>query len=114
MDIQQLLHGLAERVSSSASVKNIYGDSVTVGDRTVIPVAQIHYAFGGGGGLAHHALQSEGGGGGAHAFLRPYGAIEITPSGTRFLAFDDRRRRLAALAIGFVIGIAVAGRRLKA
>jgi hypothetical protein len=36
MNIQELLHGMAERVSASASVKNVYGDPVVVGDRTVI------------------------------------------------------------------------------
>jgi uncharacterized spore protein YtfJ len=50
MNIQQLLQGMVERVSASASVKNVYGEPVAVGSRTVIHAAQIRYGFGGGGG----------------------------------------------------------------
>src|ERR1019366_4896927 len=95
MDIQQLLQSFAERVSTSASVRNVYGDPVVVGNRTVIPVAQVGYAFGGGGG------------GGGRVFARPSGALEVTPEGTRFIDFVDRPRMGAALALGFVLGAAV-------
>jgi uncharacterized spore protein YtfJ len=107
MDIQQLLQGMAERVSASASVENVYGDPVVVGNRTVIPAAQVRYAFGGGGGRPKGDGEVSGGGGGGKAFAHPCGAIEITPEGTRFIAFDDRREIGAALAIGFVLGAAV-------
>jgi uncharacterized spore protein YtfJ len=53
---------MAERVSASASVKNVYGDPVVLGNRTVIPAAQVRDAFGGGGG---NNEQESGGGGGA-------------------------------------------------
>jgi hypothetical protein len=39
---------------------------------------------------------------------RPCGALEITAHGTRFIAFDDRWRTGAALALGFLLGAAVA------
>jgi len=110
MNIQQLLQSMAERVSASASVKNVYGDPVVAGDRTVIPAAQVHYAFGGGGGgkpKGDIEAEAEGGGGGARVSARPCGVVEVTPDGTRFIAFDDRRRMGAALAIGFVLGAAV-------
>jgi uncharacterized spore protein YtfJ len=110
MDLQQLLQSMAERVSASASVKNVYGDPVTVGNRIVIPVAQVGYAFGGGGGGARgdeEVQRGGGGGGGARVSARPYGALEVTPEGTRFLAFEDRRTIGAALAIGFLLGAAV-------
>jgi uncharacterized spore protein YtfJ len=106
MDIQQLLQTFAERVSSSASVRNVYGDPVVVGDRTVIPVAQIGYAFGGGGG-AKVESPNAGGGGGGKVSARPCGALEVTPEGTRFIDFVDRPRMGAALALGFVLGAAV-------
>ena len=38
---------------------------------------------------------------------RPCGALEVTPEGTRFVEFDDRRKMGAALALGFVLGAAV-------
>ena len=107
MDIQQLLHGIADRVSGSASVKNVYGDPVVVGNRTVIPAAQVRYAFGGGGGAKSEADAHNGGGGGGRVSAQPCGALEITPEGTRFIAFDDRRTAGAALALGFILGAAL-------
>jgi len=109
MDIQQLLQTFAERVSTSASVRSVYGDPVVVGNRTVIPVAQIGYAFGGGGGARDEGESPKGGGGGGggRAFARPSGALEVTPEGTRFIDFVDRPRMGAALALGFVLGAAV-------
>ena len=104
MNIQDLLQGMAERVSASASVKNVYGDPVAVGERTVIPVAKVRYAFGGGGG---NKSEREAGGGGGNVSARPCGALEVTNAGTRFIAFDDRPKIGAALALGFVLGAAV-------
>ena len=106
MDIQQLLKSLTELVSTSASVRNVYGDPVVVGDRTVIPVAQVRYAFGGGGG-ANAESPNGGGGGGAKVSARPCGALEVTAEGTRFIDFVDRPRMGAVLALGFVLGAAV-------
>jgi uncharacterized spore protein YtfJ len=104
MDIQHLLQDMAERVSTSASVKNVWGDPVVVGSRTVIPAAQVRYAFGGGGGNKRES--DGGGGGGGRVSARPCGALEVTPEGTRFIAFDDRPRIGAALALGFMLGAA--------
>jgi uncharacterized spore protein YtfJ len=107
MNIQELLHSMAERVSASASVKNVYGDPVVVGTRTVIPAAQVRYAFGGGGGPSKENPDAPGGGGGGRVSARPCGALEITPEGTRFIAFEAPRRMGAVLALGFVLGAAV-------
>ena len=103
MNIQQLLQGMAERVSASASVKNIYRDPVVVGNRTVIPVARIRYAFGGGGSNRHE----EEGGGGRHVSAGPNGALEVTSDGTRFIHFGEQQKTGAALALGFLLGAAV-------
>jgi uncharacterized spore protein YtfJ len=107
MNIQQLLQGMAERVSASASVKNVYGDPVVVGNRTVIPVAQIRYAFGGGGGNKDEGEGRGGGGGGGRVSANPCGALEVTSDGTRFIHFDERQKMGAALALGFLLGAAV-------
>ena len=104
MNIQEMLHGMADRVSASASVKNVYGDPVTVGDRTVIPVAKVRYAFGGGGG---NKGEGEGGAGGGHVSAGPCGALEVSADGTRFIVFDDRPKMAAALALGFALGAVV-------
>jgi hypothetical protein len=75
-------------------LKNVYGDPVVAGNRTLIPAAQVRYAFAAGRGILA---------------ARPCGALEISPEGTRYIAFQDRRRMGAALALGFVLGAAVVG-----
>ena len=90
MSIQQLLESMAERVSASASVKNVYGEPVVVGNRTVIPAAKVRYAFGGGGGKGKESPEAQGGGGGGRVSAQPCGALEVTPEGARFIHFDDR------------------------
>jgi uncharacterized spore protein YtfJ len=107
MSIQQLLENLAERVSASASVKNVYGDPVVVGNRTVIPAAQVRYGFGAGGGRPKRDGAEAGGGGGGKVMAHPCGALEISTDGTRFIEFGDQRRTGIALALGFVLGAAV-------
>jgi uncharacterized spore protein YtfJ len=109
MNIQQLLQGMAERVSASASVKSVYGDPVVVGNRTVIPAARVRYGFGGGGGSKGEQESGGGGGGGVSAY--PSGALKITSEGTRFIKFDDHRAAGIALALGFVLGAAVVALR---
>lgn len=103
MDLQQFLQNLGERVSGSASVRNVYGDPVSTGNRTVLPVAAVRYAFGGGGG-ARGESGGQNGGGGGRVWARPAGALEITAEGTQFIPFDDRRRLRAAMACGFLLG----------
>jgi uncharacterized spore protein YtfJ len=108
MNIQQLLQSLAERVSASAPVKNVYGDPATFGNRTVIPIAQVRYGFGGGGGSKG---EQESGGGGGGVSARPSGALDSTREGTRFIKFDDHRAAGIALGLGFVLGAAVVALR---
>ncbi len=109
MNIQQLLEGLAERLSAGGSVKNVYGEPVSVGDRTIIPAARVRYAFGAGAGRRKpDAEAGGGGGGGGRVSAKPCGALEITPEGTRFIVFEDRRRIGIALGVGFILGATVA------
>jgi hypothetical protein len=35
---------------------------------------------------------------------KPTGVLEITPDGTRFIAFEDKRKLIASLATGFALG----------
>jgi uncharacterized spore protein YtfJ len=88
-------------------VKSVYGDPVVVGNRTVIPIAQVRYGFGGGAGHPKGDEAAGGGGGGGGVSARPSAALEITPEGTRFIVFQDRRATAIALALGFVLGAAV-------
>jgi uncharacterized spore protein YtfJ len=105
MDIQELLRNISERLANSATVRNVYGDPVTVGGRTVIPAARVRYGFGGGGGRKA-AEDNAGGGGGGGVVAKPCGAIEITAEGTRFVPFVDYQPMLIAAAAGFLLGAA--------
>ncbi len=107
MDIRQVLEAIAERVSAGASVKMVYAEPVTSGTRTVVPAAEVRYAFGGGGGRPK-GDETPGLGAGARVSARPCGALEITPDGTRFIAYGKRRTTGIALAAGFVLGAAIA------
>lgn len=109
MDIQGLLREITERVGASGSVKSVYGDPVTAGDRTVLPVAKIWYSFGAGGGRGKGDNEGAGGGGGGTVCARPAGALEVTPQGTRFIGYHDWKMLGAAVAGGFVFGAVIAG-----
>ncbi len=74
----------------------------------------------GGGGISRDSLptsetvssQSGGGGGGA-IIATPKGVLEISPAGTRFIAFADRKRLGIAVAGGFLFGMMFGWRRSR-
>ncbi|GAA0392995.1 spore germination protein GerW family protein [Streptomyces luteireticuli] len=70
-----LMERLAEQLGSRASVSAVFGEPVTSGGITVIPVAEIAFGFAGGTGPEAGAANTGTGGGGAGA--RPRGYIEI-------------------------------------
>ena len=107
--IAKTLRLLGDHLQVGTSVRNVYGDPVKVGGRTVIPIARVSYGFGAGG---SEEVKSERGGSGAGAGMsaRPVGALEITESGTRFIPFIDPTRLGMALVVGFLIGLTI-GRR---
>jgi uncharacterized spore protein YtfJ len=107
--VAKTLRSLGDQLQVGTSVRNVYGDPVNVGGRTVIPIARMSYGFGAGG---SEEVKSErgGSGGGAGMSARPVGALEITEAGTRFIRFIDPTRLGMALVVGFLIGLTI-GRR---
>ncbi len=105
MNIQQVLENLNNHISRNATVKTVYADPIAVGGRTVIPAAQVRYAFGAGGGSKRDEGTGSGGGGGK-VTATPSGALEITAEGTRFIEFGDQRKLGLAIALGFALGAA--------
>src|SRR5438128_951662 len=48
MENENFLEKVANQLGQSASVKNVYGTPVIVGNKTIIPVSRIALGFGGG------------------------------------------------------------------
>ena len=111
--VAKTLRSLSDHLQVGASVRNVYGDPVNVGGRTVIPIARVSYGFGAGGrgGESEEPGSERGGSGwGAGLSARPVGALEITEAGTRFIPFIDPARLGVALMVGFLIRLTI-GRR---
>jgi len=116
MPASDILHQIGEALSSSATVKSVFGEPIHLEGKTVVPVAKVAYGFGGGFGKGHGKPGSEsekegeggGGGGGVRAF--PAGALEITASGTRFVPFTDLRPLAGAFAAGALFVGLILGR----
>lgn len=114
MSVQQI-ESIVERLQRSANVRTVFGEPIERGGKTVVPVARVAFGFGGGYGRSGDAGESEGqgGGGGGGASATPLGALEITDDETTFVRFEPRKRSLALLFGGFVVGLLV-GRRSSA
>ncbi len=114
MSSLSLLQSLHENLSSRAQVKSVFGEPITAGDKTIIPVAKIAYGFGGGtgsGGLEIKTARGEGGGGGGGVGALPVGVFEVGPNGTHFVAIGDKKKLLGTLLIGAALGLLFARRR---
>jgi len=115
MSSMTLLQSLNESLSTRAQVKSVFGDPVTAGDKTIIPVARIAYGFGAGagtGGMGDTRPKGEGGGGGGGVRAIPVGVFEVGPRETRFVAIQDRKKLAGALLMGAAFGL-LFGRRKK-
>ncbi len=99
MDWLERIESVAEQLRRTATVETVYGDPVSVGDRTIVPIASVGYGVGGGGG------DENGGGVGGGVGATPVGVVEVTPDETRFVRFAEPRRAVLALVAGFVLGV---------
>ena len=127
MENANFIENIATRLGQSATVKNVYGEPIVAGDKTIIPVAQVALGFGGGYGkggkkfLHERNLEDENGkakdgeglGGGGGMFARPKGVYEISPQGTRFIPANFMKELLTAAFVGFLIGATMIKRRKK-
>jgi uncharacterized spore protein YtfJ len=101
-----LLQSLKDSVTNQATVKTLYGEPISVHDKTIIPVAKISFAYGAGagsGGMGENSTNGEGGGGGGVRAI-PVGVIEISPGQTRFVPITSRKKLVAASFGGLVVG----------
>ncbi|MFD1513959.1 spore germination protein GerW family protein [Halomarina rubra] len=108
-----------DRLSDAAAVESVYGDPVSVGEKTVIPVARVAFGFGGGAGSGmadeeddHDGQGGEGWGGGGGVRAAPLGVLEITDRETRWIQFEEGRENGRWLALGLFFGLLL-GRRSR-
>lgn len=102
--IDGFIERMAERIGANASVRAVFGDPIERDGRTIIPVARVRWAFGGGAGTgpipvgpgtdASTAIggatdgaqpgMTTGSGGGGGVTADPIGYLEIGPEGVTF------------------------------
>jgi hypothetical protein len=100
-DIPPQLAELAEAIGRQANATAVFGSPIVDGERTVIPVASARFGLGGGDGLIAKGV-------GCGMTAKPLGFIVIDRHGVRFQRTPQPT--LAPLAIGVVIGLALAMR----
>lgn len=122
MNVDRYMQAFDE-ASHVASVRQVFGEPQTLGDKTIIPVAAVTYLFGiGFGSGPQSGTPGEdftdaggGGGGGGRSRARPVAVIEVTPDGTRVRPIEDNTRialagmGLAAWFLWNLFGIVRAG-----
>ena len=91
-----------------ASVRQVFGEPTVVGDKTIIPIAAVSYAFGFGYGSGPEGMDDDGkpistgggGGGGGNATARPVALLEVSVDETRIKPVEDQTRiALASIAM---------------
>lgn len=99
---EDLVDHLAERVGSRAAAAAVFGDPVSRGDHTVIPVARTAFGFGGGSGEGTDG-DGSGSGGGGGAMVRPVGFIQLDADGARFTPIRDPLKLMGLATVGLLI-----------
>jgi uncharacterized spore protein YtfJ len=89
---------MIDTIREHGSIKTVFGEPVTHGQRTVIPVARVWFGLGGGEDAA-----TENVGGGMGVMAQPLGVYEITEDGTEFIPL--RKRPPLPLAVGVLAGV---------
>lgn len=97
-----------ESVIRRLDIEKVYGAPVSVGETTVVPVAEMRagFGFGSGYGKSKTSQQEEGGGGGGGAGVRmiPRGYIRIAPEGISYQPiFDVKDVMLAGALFGWLL-----------
>jgi uncharacterized spore protein YtfJ len=131
MTIGDVLNTITDRLHATAHVKTIYGEPIVAEGKTIVPVAEIKYGFGGGGGQQQETSNRQGSrdgepagvgepagtrsgmGGGGGISVRPLGVVEVSSSGTRYISFSQGRKIALSVLAGVVLGLMVFGRRRR-
>jgi hypothetical protein len=114
--IAGLIERALERIGGQAHARAVFGEAVSQGDVTVIPVARVFGAVGGGASTHDHDPDHGTGAGGAYAAL-PLGYIEIKNGKASFRHIDPWLPSLGGYALLARAGVGVASavaRKLRA
>lgn len=116
--IDGFIERMAERLGGKASVRAVFGDPIERDGLTIVPVARVRWAFGGGAGSSPVAVgpgkpgeaadddatddllsraTSSGSGGGGGVTADPVGYLEIGPDGATFIPITAARPSSAFL-----------------
>jgi uncharacterized spore protein YtfJ len=113
-EVGPLMEGVAERLARTGNARALFGDPIERNGRTVIPVAQVRFGFGAGGGRRNQAEQrgpGQGLGGGAGGLIQPVGFIvmdaEKPPRFRRIRIGSPAARNLAFVVGAWLIGRAI-------
>jgi uncharacterized spore protein YtfJ len=109
MEEMEKVLSIVQDLKESARVEAVFGTPETVGEKTIIPIAQVSYGLGIGfgegeaptGGECEEGSSGRGGGGGGGVLARPIAVLEVTPEGTRLIpVVDVGKIILAGICIG--------------
>lgn len=108
----RLLERLADRIGAHSGVQAAFGEPISRGELTVVPVARTRWLFGGGtgsgGDRASEGGYGSGSGGGGRVVADPVGYVEIGPSGATFRPIiEPYPRPLFLLACGVTAAIVI-------
>lgn len=116
MNYQELLDRLGA-LKDAAKVDRVFGEPLQVGEKTIIPVAEVRTGMGFGFGTNQEAGEAEesneGGGGGGGLDVRPAGVVEVTPEATTFIPTPRSAPPAVLVLVGFGLGLLWAGRRRR-
>lgn len=111
---KRIVDGAVGNVMETVDSGLVYGEPVTQGERTVIPVSRVKFMYGFGGGSGYGVDDSEddgessggggGGGGGGNVQAGAVGYIELTPASSQFIPIIDRNPllRIGAIFAGII------------
>jgi uncharacterized spore protein YtfJ len=119
-DAVSLVERIVRQVGLTSTAETVYGEPVHAHGHTVIPVARVYFAYGGGAGpelggrLVDRAPDgrvapalTSGGGAGGLGIARPAGYIEMSERGTRFVPVARDWRRPLVVAGALLGGLSV-------
>ena len=117
--VQHVLERLGHQFSNHARTEAVFGESRTIGAQTLIPVAQVRYAFAGGGsdaapvpGAPRGVLSTTTTGGGSGTIgglgVRPVAVIVVTSDGVTVRPIPDVQS-MVGWAFGFATFALMAG-----